>query len=432
MKRYLYLAGQYDLVVGEPFELFYRGLVNSVSIDTYDFELSYSDGKNRGKGFARKYIFTPTEEDIGVHTLTVRLRDNEGELLDEATCRMRVVPPPTSPEKERVVLLMGASDAGPGIWPSEIGRRLVGTGGEPAGLGLSNITFIGSREKNGIRYEGYGGWTFRSYLTANLRNDFMNLYGDFSDKDPLIDQHSSYRDENGELWKLETVTKTKIKVICQNALGVLPSTEGGRLTHASGGGNLSDIVYTSAERADSNPFWSAERGRNDFLAYARRFGKERIDEIAVTLTWNSYQMEPEAYRALMAEFVASVHADLPDCHITLVSGCFPSRDGFAQNYGISWPWFSRLATLRAFDAAREELACGDPGHLSFVHLAPQVDIDNNRMEAEFAANSRNPKPVTLGSNGLHLTPAGSLQVADAIYRHLAARLGEVGKEEREL
>ncbi len=84
MKRYLYLPKQYDTVVGEPFELFYRGIVNSVSIDTYDFELSYSDGKNRGKGFARKYYFTPTEEDLGLHTLKLRLRDNEGEILDEA------------------------------------------------------------------------------------------------------------------------------------------------------------------------------------------------------------------------------------------------------------------------------------------------------------------------------------------------------------
>ena len=85
MKRYLYLPKQYDLVVGHPFELFFRGIVNSVSIDTYDFELSYTDGKNRGKGFHRKYYFVPTEEDLGMHTLCIRLRSNEGEIMDEAT-----------------------------------------------------------------------------------------------------------------------------------------------------------------------------------------------------------------------------------------------------------------------------------------------------------------------------------------------------------
>lgn len=424
MKRYLYLPKQYDAIVGEPFELFYRGLVNSVTIDTYDFELSYSDGKNRGKGFSRKYYFVPTEEDLGIHTLTVRLRDNEGEILDEASCLLNVVMPPVAAHREKVVLLVGASDAGNGIWPAEVGRRLFGTGGEPAGLSLTGVSFIGSRERDGVRYEGYGGWTFRSYLTPNLRNDFMNLYGDFSDKDPTVDQHSSYRDENGTLWKLETITPTRIKVICHSALGALPSRDGGRLVHATGGENLGDIVYTSAEQADANPFWSAERGRNDFCAYARRFGKTRIDEIVVTLTWNSFWMKPDAYREMMREFIASVHADFPDCHINLVGGLFPSRDGFAQNYGISWPWFPRLATLRAFDEAREALVAEDPERLSFIPLASQIDIEHNCMEAEFPANNRNPKPLTLGSNGLHLTPAGSLQIADAIYRHLAARWSE--------
>ena len=55
MKRYLYLPRQYDLVVGEPFELFYRGIVNSVSIDTYDFEVSYTDGKNRDDDVLYRY-----------------------------------------------------------------------------------------------------------------------------------------------------------------------------------------------------------------------------------------------------------------------------------------------------------------------------------------------------------------------------------------
>lgn len=422
MKRYLYLPKQYDLVVGDPFELFFRGIVNCVSIDTYDFELAYTDGKNRGKGFRRKYYFVPTEEDLGMHTLTVRLRNNEGEILDTASVTINVVNPPVSPKKERVMLLVGASDTGPGIWTSEFGRMLCGTGGEPAGRGLENISFIGSREKNGVRYEGYGGWTFRSYLTDNKRDDFMNIYGDFSDKNPAVDQHSFYTDEHGQTWKLETITPTKIKIICTNALGKLASTEGGRLVHKSGGENLGDIVYTSAERADSNPFWNSERGCNDFRAYAARFGKDRIDEVVVTLTWNSFAWKPEAYEKAMRDFVASVHADFPECHITLVGGLFPSRDGFAQNYGISWPWFSRLETLRTFDGIREAVASEDPERLSFVHLSSQYDVDYNGVFAEFDANIRNPQKVTLGSNGLHIATSGQHQLADAVYRNAVTRL----------
>ena len=423
MKRYLYLPKQYDLVVGDTFELFYRGIVNCASIDCYDFEIFYEDGGNRGKGFARKYLFTPTEADVGVHTMHIRLYNNEGEVLDERSVTVNIVMPPKSPTEERVVLLVGASDAGPGIWPSEVGRRLVGEGGKPQGSALANVSFIGSRERDGIRYEGYGGWTFASYSTANLRDDFMILTGDFRDKVADVDQHSFYADETGRKWKLESIAPDRIKIICESALGVLPSVEGGRLTHASGGQNHGDIVYTSAHRADANPFWSAELGRNDFKSYAARFGKERIDEIVVTLTWNSYRMEKEAYKALVRRFVESVHADYPACHITFVGGIFPSRDGFAQNYGISWPWFPMLTVLRNFDDVKEELVAEDPLRLSFVHLASQLDMDHNAIFADFEANVRSEATVRLGSNGLHLTPGGSLQIADAIWRHLSTRFG---------
>ena len=77
MERYLYLPKQYDLVVGEPFELFFRGIVNGITIETYDFELFYDDGKNRGKGFSRKYYFVPEERRSAVdwYTSSIILHD---------------------------------------------------------------------------------------------------------------------------------------------------------------------------------------------------------------------------------------------------------------------------------------------------------------------------------------------------------------------
>ena len=91
MKRYLFLPKQYDLIVGDTFELFYRGIVNFLSIEGYDFELFYEDGKNRGKGFSRKYLFTPTIDDLGVHDLHIRLWNNEGDILEEQVVKINVV-----------------------------------------------------------------------------------------------------------------------------------------------------------------------------------------------------------------------------------------------------------------------------------------------------------------------------------------------------
>lgn len=425
MKRYLYTPAQYDLVVGDTFELFYRGIVNFLTIEGYDFELFYDDGENRGKGFARKYVFTPTEEDLGVHNLHIRLWNNEGDILEERVVKINVVNPPSSPREERVLLLVGASDTEPGVWPLELSRRLLAKGGEPCGLGLKNLSFIGSREREGIAYEGYGGWNFNSYTSASNGSErFMFIFGDFSDKESSVDQHSFYRSENGFVWKLESVGKDMMKIIAERYCGVLPSRAGGRLTHVSGGKNTADIVYTAAKYAEGNPFWNPELLRNDFKSYASRFGKNKIDEIVVTLTWNSYNSTEEEYRELIKRFIDSVHFDFPKCHITLVGGIFPSRNGFAQNYGISWPWFKRMSTLRAFDAIREEFAEADPERISFIQLSSQYDMDYNAINAEFEANVRNPQPEILGSNGLHISDMGSKQIADAVFRNLSTRLNK--------
>jgi hypothetical protein len=422
MKKYLYLPKQYELVVGDTFELFYRGIVNAMSIDTYDFEIFYEDKVNRGYGYARKYLFTPSEADIGCHIMHIRLWSNEGDVLDEQTVTIKIVPQLKSPKEERVILLMGASDTAPGVWPAELGRRLIGTGGSPEGLGLKNISFIGTREKNGIKYEGYGGWTFDCYTTENRQNNSMIIKGDFGDKVPTVDQHSFYRDENGVQWKLETIMPNAIKVICESQTKVELSATGGCLTHVSGGVNHSDIIYTSAVFSNSNPFWNSELGCNDFVSYAKKHGKDKIDEIVVTLTWNSYRSSKEEYKDSVRRFIKSVHNDFPDCRITFVGGIFPSRDGFAQNYGIRWPWFPRLAVLRDFDNVKEELVAEDPTHLFFVHLAPQIDPDYNILSDEVAVNARNPQTVSIAVNGLHIPPAGSYQISDAIFRHLSAIL----------
>lgn len=111
-------------------------------------------------------------------------------------------------------LLMGASDTEPGIWPVELSRRMLGNSGFSLGWGLSNISFIGSRQRDGVRYEGYGGWTFESYMSQNNRStQFMIIYGDFSDKKSEVDQHSFYSDKNGFIWKPETIGAERMSVL---------------------------------------------------------------------------------------------------------------------------------------------------------------------------------------------------------------------------
>ncbi len=439
----LQLPDQYDLVVGDTFELFYKGIACCVNSEAFDYKLSFSDGKNRGHNYSRKYVWTPEEKDVGVHTLTISARDNLGKIVDTETVKLNVVNKPKSPTEERVYLFVGASDCANGTWPREVVRRLTGTTTTvssgvtgPKGDGLTNIKTIGtnkSTESNpDVFYEGYGGWSFTSYTTAyTARPYFVYILGNFASLE--LSQHSFYKDGNGALWKLESIEESRIKLIAVKEVGgnvdtsrkVIPAS--GELTKVSSAGanDAGKIKYNSTAAAEGNPFWSAEKNRNDFKAYAEKHGVEKIDEIVVNLVWNSSTSTPEQYIQNARAFVDGVLADFPDCHISIVTGRIPARDGMGANYGITWPYFEKIEnTAFAFQRALIDLSneeqYGD--QVSIISMGALVDTDNVFPTSNLPINNRVPEKVPVHNNALHPNVEGHYQFADAIYRHLATRL----------
>ncbi len=148
----LNLPHAFDLVVGDTFELFYRGVLNCIDPSVFDLEFAWQSGAQSGASYRRKFVFTPTEEDVGTRTLLVTLRDNIGAIVEQKTVDMRVWKKPQSPKEECVVLCVGDSLTGPGIWTGELYRRLTGEGGTPDGDGLKNIRFIGNVDRGGARF----------------------------------------------------------------------------------------------------------------------------------------------------------------------------------------------------------------------------------------------------------------------------------------
>ena len=122
----LQLPKKYDLVVGDNFELFYKGIFNAIDPLRYDFELSFDEG-NYGHSYRRKFEWTPTEKDVGEHKLSVTVRDDNGDEVDSSSVILNVVSMPASPESERVVLCVGDSLTRNGIWCAELYRRLTAT-----------------------------------------------------------------------------------------------------------------------------------------------------------------------------------------------------------------------------------------------------------------------------------------------------------------
>ncbi len=419
----LNLPHAFDLVVGDTFEMFYRGILKCVNPSVYDLEFTWQSGAQSGAAYRRKFVFTPTEEDIGTRALLVTLRDNTGAILEQKMVDMRVWNKPQSPKEERVVLCMGASTTGPGVWPSELNRRLTGEGGTPEGHGLKNIRLIGSVDRRGVRFEGYGGWHFKAYSTAHTDARFIYIYGDFSDKDEIGDQHSFYSDDIGGTWKLESIQPDRIKLIRTAWGGTIPPAPG-VLHHESGGTNHADIVYNEATRAEANPFWDVKFERNNFRAYAEKMGVDHIDEVLIYLGGNSSNTTEYVYKQQVRTFLDGLFAEFPNCKVTLAGMNVPGRDGMGHNYGITWKWHEKVNFV--FNLAKWYMDIAEEsayrGRVEFMSLSAQFDTDNMLPTQSLPVNTRSTKTEIVNTNALHPTEEGYFQIADAFYRRMVSHL----------
>lgn len=414
----LKLPRKFDLIVGDTFELFYKGICNVLNTDEYDFEVTFSDGVDRGKGWKKKYEFTPIASDIGTKTLNIIVRDNVGKVIDNGSVNLVINNVPSSPSSEKVILCVGDSLTTGGVWCSELRRRLIATDGSPIGYGLNNIKFIGAKTNaDGCKYEGYGGWKFSSYLSPMKSDEFMNIMGTFDKVD--ADQHSIYRDSNGTQWKLETIESNKIKIIRTSGSTQLPTS--GILTWVSGGTQHSDIVYTSSEQANGNPFWNESKNKNDFTSYASKMGVSKIDHCIILLGWNDTGTSETNYKNLAKQFIDGLREEYPNCKITLLGVQVPSRDGFANNYGVGWKYYDKLQFVWNLNQWYQDIS-DEYENIESINISGQFDTEHNMPAMSINVNIRSSEQVTVQSNGVHPATSGYLQIADAVLRNICSRL----------
>ena len=72
------LAEKYYLVVGDRFELFYRGVVRSHNPYNYYVKATCE----KGYTYNRYFTYTPKEDEVGSYKLEIALFDDEGKKLE--------------------------------------------------------------------------------------------------------------------------------------------------------------------------------------------------------------------------------------------------------------------------------------------------------------------------------------------------------------
>jgi len=409
-KKWIHMPDEYQLVVGDTFELFYKGIILCGDPSRYNIKIICK----KGAYFKRKYMFTPTENDIGVHDLTLELSDDYGQVLDEATVKLVVNPPAKSPDDDLYILTVGDSLSAYAQWAAECQRRVISSEGEPFGIGLDKVHFIGSRFYNGVYYEGYGGWAFSSYNSANMGTSYFKYVYAKHDKTD-VDRHSQYM--LGEiLWKLEEIEEDRIKLVRVNNFDK-PVPDEGVLTHVSGGEHNSDIVYTKTENASGNPFWNIDENRVDFIRYAKHIGAPRIDMCVILLGWNSSTVPENNYKQQVRTFINNLRADFPNCRIVISGLQVPSQNGFGVNYGTSWNYLEKVQYVFNLDRIYKEIAA-EYENISSFNLSGQFDTDYGYPTIDRKVNMRVDKIETIQSNGVHPAHDGYMQIADAMFREI--------------
>lgn len=422
------LPQKYDLVVGDTFQLFYRGVVEAPNPYVYAIVAICDKGRN----FPRYFEYTPTEP--GQHKLTIKVYDAQRNLLGEDETLLNVVAP-KEPKKTTNILCIGDSLTGGG-WTYEAFRRVTQEGGEPAGLGFKDaVKFVGTcgnqQKYPGIKVEGYGGWHWDNFL-YNIPGA---MWVECDNNRGVEDQHSLWKDENGAIWQLETLQIDYLKFNRYQDHDS-PRPEKGVLTHYANAHDTSPIVFKSSSTPKGSPFLNPETGKIDFIDYCKRNDIDRIDAVYIFLGTNG-GMSQEAlshtqdeYAEIVAQkgrkLVDYIKEAFPDVKVKIMGLILASLNGGgASNYGAIFPLTDtyrgvvyKMKLNRAYEAWCLEDKYKD--FCEFINLSGQFDSEYNYPCKQVPVNTRSEVTERRDTNGAHPTMAGYYQIGDAVYRNIVA------------
>ncbi len=423
------LPEHYDLVVGDTFQLFYRGIIEAANPYCYDI-LSVCE---QGHNFPRYFELTPTEP--GCVKLTVCVYGNNKNLLAYGDTNLIIHSASHEPKRNINILCVGDSLTAGGIWVKEASRRLTQNGGTPAGNGFSNICFIGTRGQDNIKWEGYGGWQWSNYLQAD-KSCLSSVWVESKNSKTEADQHSLWKDSKGELWQLETIEDARLKFTRYNNHGGELPEVGTLIEHYSNADDTSAVIVNGAYPEGLNPFADFESERVDFVNYCNKNSFDGIDVVYFFLTWNGLFGEKDPIMCCKKmvrdgkRLVQILHEQYPHAEIKIMGLPFPSvNGGTGANYGAVLPYcddYGLILYVMELNRQYEKWAFEEE-YLEFINVSGQFDSENNMPSTQKPVNTRSTRTEVIGTNGVHPAEEGYLQIADAVYRNIIKTICKINE-----
>ena len=427
------LPDAFHAVVGDTLQLFYRGIVEHPYPYLYNIEVRCDIGKNT----PRYYEVTPEAGHVGTHTLRVKVRDQLDNILATATTVLKVHAVGSSPELTKNILCVGDSLTSSGTWCREALRRLTEADGTPAGLELSNIRFIGTKKNGACGYEGYGGWTWASYLSAPTATK-LGMWVYCSHDKTSTDQHSLWEDASGNIWSMETIEAARIKFTrYQDHTAPMP-IGAGTLHHYQNATHTADINYDETVYAEGNPFWDSDEGQVNFRTYCERNGFDRVDYMVTLLSWNGMAASHYSSSDTMIathvnnakRLIRILHEQYPNAKVKMLGIQLPSvNGGTGHSYGANSQysnWYGLVRAVMNMNLAYQAMANEEEfsSYVEFIDISAQFDSEYNMPRTSKAVNTRSSATEQVGTNGVHPATEGYYQIGDAVFRALVPELTE--------
>lgn len=415
-----------DAVVGDTLQLFYRCIFRCVDPYHYDINVLCDIGAQ----YPRYYEVTPNDSNVGDHQLTLRIRDNNGNILGEKTIKLRVSAKPKTPSKALNVLCVGASATQGGQWAGELKRRLTASDGSPVGNALGNINFVGRLDKSfnnvDVKLEGIGGYSFSSFNSVSTR--FYKFFFTEDKKCGTLNVGDVYTYNGHDFTVSEiNVTAGVGNISCLSDFSQdISSSSGGTLERKQGTGDM-QIQFSSLSMT-GNPF--AFDGKVDFAKYAELYCNGQIDVVCVEALGNNASIYTEDFASRFAEmrkFIDNVRSAFPNAKICvgvpwpedLYGGAgvnYGASGGYSLTYGIK---YNRLALINKLQDYIKENGLED--YVYIINWLNEMDQEYAFVRTTKPANVRTTITELFGQNGVHPSTVGYMQIADATWRLFVAK-----------
>ena len=422
-------------VVGDTLQLYYKSIFRCVDPYTYDIKVTC----NIGSQFPRYYEVKPNSNQVGDHSISFVIKDNNNNILGTKTANLKVVNKSSNPGTKNI-LCVGASNTSGGQWVAELKKRLTTSSGTPTtkdgstlftpiGFSIPNINFVGRKVANGVNLEATGGYNFKTYIqdgVAYVRFFFTQ------EQAPTLAIGDTYTDGT-TIFTAEEINIPDLSQLqgyygnINFSVAILPVNVGLILTRVSGSGDAS--VTASAYSMSGNPF--VNNGVIDIQNYADTYCNGQIDIVYTELFGNGlvkqYQTDFTETFSYMQSFVDMILADFPGCKFCInIMQNKDEKGGLGVNYGAgtneyAYPYGLKYGCHNLLVKLQEYIKDNNLENTIFiVNTLNEFDCENDYRQTQKQVNPRSGVTEIFGVNGAHPSDIGYYQMADAAVRAFIA------------